>query len=243
VFGENMKKVAILQSCYIPWKGYFDLIHRVDEFILYDDMQYTKRDWRNRNLIKTPNGLQWLTIPVEVKGKYLQKINETKISDTTWAKKHWQTLIANYSRSKYFEQYEEYFKKLYTECDNEVYLSQINYKFLLAICSILKINTPIRWSTDFAIADHLHKTDRLVALCQATNATHYISGPSAQAYIDTDLFAQANIGLSYINYANYPIYDQLYGDFEHTTSIVDLIFNIGENADAYFKSLSREVEA
>ena len=81
-----MKKVAILQSNYIPWKGYFDLINMVDEFILYDDMQYTRRDWRNRNKIKTPQGLQWLTIPVEIKGKFFQKINETKVSEKDWAK-------------------------------------------------------------------------------------------------------------------------------------------------------------
>ena len=83
-----MKKIAILQSNYIPWKGYFDIINMVDEFVLYDDMQYTRRDWRNRNKIKTPNGLQWLTIPVQVKGKYLQKIKETKISEKKWTKNH-----------------------------------------------------------------------------------------------------------------------------------------------------------
>ena len=84
-----MKKIAILQSNYIPWKGYFELINMVDEFILYDDMQYTRRDWRNRNKIKTPQGLQWLTIPVEIKGKFFQKINEIKVSEKDWAKKHW----------------------------------------------------------------------------------------------------------------------------------------------------------
>ena len=75
------KKVLITQSNYIPWKGYFSAISKVDVFVVYDEMQYTKRDWRNRNLIKTPNGLKWLSIPVEVKGKYFQKINETKVSD------------------------------------------------------------------------------------------------------------------------------------------------------------------
>ena len=82
---SNAKKVAILQSNYIPWKGYFDMIASVDEFILYDDMQYTRRDWRNRNQIKTAQGLKWLTIPVCVKGKYYQKIRDTEIAKSNWA--------------------------------------------------------------------------------------------------------------------------------------------------------------
>src|SRR5437868_14961880 len=96
---KYMKRVAILQSNYIPWKGYFDLIAAVDEFILYDDMQYTRRDWRNRNQIKTPAGIQWLTIPVEVKGKFHQRINETQVSDPDWPRHHWRTLELNYARA------------------------------------------------------------------------------------------------------------------------------------------------
>src|SRR5690242_7600286 len=99
-----MKKVAILQSNYIPWKGYFDMIASVDEFILYDDMQYTKRDWRNRNQIKTPQGLQWITVPVLVKGKYHQKINETEIYGSDWANEHWKALVQNYKRAKHFDE-------------------------------------------------------------------------------------------------------------------------------------------
>lgn len=96
------KKVAILQSNYIPWKGYFDIINMVDEFILYDDMQYTRRDWRNRNKIMTPTGLIWLTIPVENKGKFYQKINETKVLDHEWVDKHWRSIQYNYAKTEYF---------------------------------------------------------------------------------------------------------------------------------------------
>ena len=99
-----IKKVAISQSNYIPWKGYFDNIAMVDEFVLYDDMQYTKRDWRNRNKIKTANGLHWLSVPVDVKGKYFQKINETKISDPSWSTKHLNSLKHNYSKSKCYKE-------------------------------------------------------------------------------------------------------------------------------------------
>src|SRR6476620_7892406 len=109
------KKVAIVQSNYIPWKGYFDLIHMVDEFILYDDMQYTRRDWRNRNYIKTPRGLEWLTIAVDVKGKYLQKIRETRVSDPTWDDTHWKTIVHNYAKAPCFERYRARFEALYRE--------------------------------------------------------------------------------------------------------------------------------
>nr|MBU9918948.1 WbqC family protein [Fusobacteriaceae bacterium] len=113
------KKIAILQSNYIPWKGYFDLINMVDEFILYDDMQYTRRDWRNRNKIKTPQGLQWLTIPVEIKGKFFQKIKDTRITDKKWNIKHWRTISQNYSKAKYFKDYKDIFEELYLACDEE----------------------------------------------------------------------------------------------------------------------------
>src|SRR5882757_9025960 len=104
------KKVAIVQSNYIPWRGYFDLINSVDEFILFDDMQYTRRDWRNRNRIKTANGIIWLTIPVVVKGRYSQSIQETEVSDSNWAAKHWKTLQQSYARAAHFKEYETLFE-------------------------------------------------------------------------------------------------------------------------------------
>src|SRR5215204_4345990 len=107
------KRLAIVQSNYIPWKGYFDLINMVDEFVLFDVVQFTRRDWRNRNLIKTPQGLQWLTIPVEVKGKYFQRIDQTKVSDSAWSKKHWATIVHNYSKARYFREYREPIESLY----------------------------------------------------------------------------------------------------------------------------------
>ncbi|RDI36441.1 hypothetical protein AQULUS_05330 [Aquicella lusitana] len=208
----------------------------VDEFILYDDMQYTKRDWRNRNIIKTVNGLQWLTIPVEVKGKYSQKINETKISDKTWTKRHWKTITHNYSKASYFKQHSGYFEELYLNCVNEDYLSRVNFKFLQGICAFLNINTRISWSSDYLIDERLKKTERLIDLCQKTKATHYLSGPSAQAYIQANLFEAAGIEISYADYSGYLPYSQLFGKFEHGVSILDLILNMGSEAHLYLKS-------
>ena len=226
------KKVAIVQSNYLPWKGYFDLINSVNEFILYDDMQYTKRDWRNRNKIKTPKGLMWLTIPVQVKGKYYQKIKETVITDRKWNQNHWQSITHNYFKAKYFHEYKEIFEELYLSCQ-ESRLSQINYHFITRICKILGISTKISWSMDYKLIEG--KTERLVDLCKKAGGTEYISGPAANTYIDEELFKREGIKLRYMDYSKYIEYHQLFPPFEHGVSIIDLIFNEGENATKFMQ--------
>jgi WbqC-like protein family len=227
------KKVAIVQSNYIPWKGYFDLINVVDEVILFDDMQYTKRDWRNRNRIKTAQGLMWLTIPVEVKGKYLQKINQTVISSEGWNRAHWKTIVHNYAKAKHFHGYKEAFEDLYLG-SSERYLSHINRRFITGICQILGTNTRISWSMDYRVLPG--KTERIVDLCKQAGATEYVSGPTAKGYIDDELFREEGIVLSYMDYSEYPSYRQLFPPFEHRVSIIDLIFNEGPNAPRFMKS-------
>lgn len=227
------KTVAIVQSNYIPWKGYFDLINSVDEFILYDDMQYTRRDWRNRNKIKTLNGLKWLTIALQVKDKYHQKIRETVISDLGWNRIHWQSIVHNYSKAKYFHAYKELFENLYLDCQ-ESRLSHINYRFITAICKILGISTQISWSMNYELIEG--KTERLVDLCKQAGATEYISGPAAKTYIDQELFKREGIRLRFIDYSEYPEYYQLFPPFEHGVSIIDLIFNEGSNAANFMNS-------
>lgn len=228
-----MKKVAILQSNYIPWKGYFDIINMVDEFILYDDMQYTRRDWRNRNKIKTSNGVQWLTIPVDVKGKYSQAIKDTKINDSSWAQKHWNAIKHSYSKSKYFKDYKDIFEQLYLN-SNEDSLSLINHKFIIAINSILNIKTKILWSSDFDLVDG--KTERLLGICKDCEATEYISGSAAQGYLAESLFEEENIKVSWMEYSDYPDYMQLHPPFDHAVTILDLIFNEGPYSKNYMKS-------
>ena len=228
-----MKKAAILQSNYIPWKGYFDLINMVDVFVLYDDMQYTRRDWRNRNKIKTSNGLKWLTIPVDVKGKYYQKIKDTKISDKNWAVSHWDNIKQNYSKTAYFNHYKDFFENLYKNC-TEQYLSEINYKFIKEINSLLGINTEIRWSSEFAL--HEGRTEKLLGICKDCNADVYISGPAAKDYFDDSIAEKENIAVEWMDYSNYPEYNQNFPPFEHGVSIIDLIFNTGDDAVKYMKS-------
>lgn len=229
-----MKKIAILQSNYIPWKGYFDIINMVDEFILYDDMQYTRRDWRNRNLIKTQSGAKWLTIPVINKGKFFQKINETQVSDHKWCQDHWKSISYNYAKSPYFKEYAPLIKAAFDACEAEPLLSQINYIFLTTICQILGIKTKITWSSDYTLIDG--KTERLIGLCQSAGGTEYLSGPAASDYIVDELFEKANITLKYMDYSGYPEYHQLYGEFEHGVSVLDLLFNEGPDSYKYMKS-------
>jgi hypothetical protein len=228
-----VKKTAISQSNYIPWKGYFDLINKVDEFILYDDAQYTRRDWRNRNKIKTPNGTQWLTIPVDVKGKYLQKINETKVSDKGWGVKHWQQIKQNYAKAKNFKKYKDIFEELYLSCKQE-YLSEVNYKFIIAINQILQIKTKIRFSSEFEI--YGNQTEKLINICKQCKATVYISGHAAKRYFDEQLANKENIQVQWMNYDNYKEYQQLYPPFEHGVTILDLIFNA--DATKFMKSFT-----
>ena len=143
------KIVAILQSNYIPWKGYFDLINRCDVFVLYDDMQYTKNDWRNRNKIQTKQGLKWLTIPVRQE-KLSQRINETKISDARWSRKHWATITHNYTKAKYFNDYKGLFEDLYLNMQ-EQFLREVNYRFIVAINNIIGIDTVLKKSSEFKL--------------------------------------------------------------------------------------------
>jgi len=230
-----MKKIAILQSNYIPWKGYFDIIRSVDEFVLYDDMQYTKNDWRNRNKIKTRNGLEWLTIPVRVESLH-QTIRETKISNPAWHKQHWKTLAQNYAKAAHFKEYKEAFEALYLTATEE-YLSEINRKFLTAINGMLGITTIIRCSSEFTLAPG--KSERLLELCQKLGATTYLSGPAASDYLDVPIFTAAGIGVEWMDYSGYPEYTQLFPPFEHGVSIVDLLFNEGKNAINFMKRLER----
>lgn len=229
------KSVAIVQSSYIPWKGYFDLIDSVDEFVLYDDQQYTRRDWRNRNRIKTAQGPIWLTIPVQVKGRYHQKIQETTVSDPAWANRHWRTIEHAYGRAPHFDEHRDVLHRLYAECD-EGFLSDVNRRFLDVLCDLLGIRTRIVWSTDYEAEGA--KTERLVSLCRAAGATSYLSGPTARAYLNESRFDDAGIELRFMDYSAYPQYEQLYPPFEHAVSVIDLLVHTGPAARSYLKSLS-----
>jgi hypothetical protein len=227
-----------VQSNYVPWKGYFDLINGVDEFILFDDVQYTRRDWRNRNRIKTARGPQWLTIPVEVKGKYFQRIDETRVADKRWPRTHWESIRHAYAKARHFAAYRPVFEEIYLGMDEDL-LSRINHRFLTAVCGLLGIRTPLTWSADYG--GEGDKSDRLVHLCQRAGAGEYLSGPAARCYLDENLFRQAGIAVRYADYAGYPEYEQLFAPFDHHVSVLDLLFNEGPDARRFLLSTPESV--
>jgi hypothetical protein len=227
-----LKKVAILQSNYIPWKGYFDMIGAVDEFILYDDMQYTRRDWRNRNQIKTPQGVQWLTVPVRVKGKYDQKIRDTEIDGSDWAVAHWKALAQNYARAPHFAEIAVWLEPLYRTA-SYTHLSELNRRFIEVVCAYLEIDTVISDSRDYPLLEG--KTERLADLCAQAGGTEYVSGPSARDYVDESVFENSGIKLTWFDYAGYPEYPQLWGEFAHSVTVLDLLFNCGKDAGRFMR--------
>jgi len=224
----------ITQSNYIPWKGYFDAIDRADVFVMYDDAQYTKRDWRNRNRIKTQHGLHWLTIPVLVKGRFHQPVHSATMADPDWAEIHWRTLQHEYARAKWFKEYGSRLEVLYKQASDEFHLSAVNRTFLAGICESLDINTPMRWSSEFALDGG--RNDKLIGMCRELGATHYLTGPAARSYLDESQFTRAGIEVEWIDYSHYPEYTQLHGPFQHTVSVVDLLLNEGPDARKYMRT-------
>jgi len=184
-------------------------------------------------LIKSPNGLIWLTVPVHTKGKHLQKINETLISDSNWGKKHWNTITLNYSKAPYFKTFAPLFEETYLNTKFD-YLSEVNNRFIQIINGFLGINTKITQSTQYQIEST--RTEKLVSICKQTGATEYLSGPAAKNYLDEERFKQENIKVTWIDYSAYPEYSQLYPPFVHQVSILDLIFNEGKNATRMMKN-------
>ena len=205
----------------------------VDVVVLYDEMQYTKRDWRNRNKIKTANGIQWLSIPVQVKGKFHQKINETNTTGNEWRQKHWNTILHNYKKAPFFDDFIDELEVLYLSSD-ESNLSLINRTFTEKICSWLGINTEIRWSREFELIGE--KSEKLLNVCLQLGATEYFAGPLSKNYLQTELFDENGISVNWIDYSGYPEYPQLHGSFEHGVSVLDLLFNTGPESQKYMKS-------
>ncbi|MEW5976937.1 MAG: WbqC family protein [Acidobacteriota bacterium] len=221
-----MKKVAVIQSNYVPWKGYFDIIHDVDLFVFYDDVQYTKNDWRNRNRIKTAEGLCWLTIPVGQREDRL--ICDVSIADDRWARKHWCTLKQYYSKAPHFKEYKDMFEYVYLERTWRN-LSELN-QFLIKTISREFLDIRGEFADSRAYEAQGQRLDRLIDLLQKVGATLYVSGPTARGYIDEDVFSKVGIELVYKEYHGYPQYAQQFPPFDHGVSVLDVLFNCGRDA-------------
>lgn len=226
-------KVVILQPSYIPWRGFFDQIQKADLFIFYDDVQYDKRGWRNRNKIKTPNGAQWITIPVHSHNAQIEKtpINQILIDwEQPWNEWHMKTLQVNYSKAAYYKNYANWLEDVFSR--HSQYLADFTIPLTIEITQRLGFTqTQFLRSSDLCGING-QKTTRLIQILQQVGATHYISGPSAQNYIDAEQFKAAGISLKYVEY-NYPEYPQLYLPFDPFVSILDLLFMTGSRAAEY----------
>lgn len=221
-------KVAVIQSNYIPWRGYFDVIHDVDLFVFYDDVQYTVNDWRNRNKVKTANGVAWLTIPVGNQNE--RRICDVEIRDRAWARKHWATIEQSYRRAPGFTAYGDFFQDVYARPWES--LSRLNQTLIGRIASdLLGIRTPLRDSREFNLEGA--RGDRLLSLLLQTGATDYVSGPAAKDYLDVQAYADAGIRVHWKDYGSYPEYPQLHGPFAPGLSVVDLLLNCADRAPHY----------
>lgn len=225
-------KAVILQPSYIPWRGYFDQIRRADVFVFYDDVQYDKHGWRNRNQIKTAQGKQWLTIPVHSKGVTEGiPIKDIRIDwSKPWTKNHLKALTFAYNKAPYFREYLPLLESLYARRDE--CLADFTIESTIVLSRALGIA-----STQFLRSSSLPgiigaKTERLIQIIKKIGATHYISGPSAQAYVEPQKFDEAGISLEYIEY-NYPEYAQLYPPFDPYVTVLDLLFMTGKEAIRY----------
>ena len=226
-------RVGIIQSNYLPWRGYFDFINSVDLFIVFDDIQYPMgRTWRNRNQLKTQSGLRWLTVPVKAKS-YQLTIDCVLISPTDyhWKEKHLYLIKESLKEAKFFQDAIELWKDAISV--NNSKLSELNVRLIKSICSYLNIATPIVMSSDYPVTGV--KTERLIQLLKQVKATTYLSGSVAKDYLDEDLFRENGIGLEYKTY-DYEPYPQLWGEFVGTVSILDLIANTGSEAKKFIQS-------
>jgi len=219
-------KVVINQSNYLPWKGYFDLIHDADLFIFHDDLQYTKNDWRNRNKLKTPRGSEWLTIPVGTSEHRL--ICEVTLPANGWAGKHWRLITGHYEAAPHFARYAPFLESVYLGRKWQT-LSELNQYLIQSIATdFLQIKTTFIDSREFNLKSR--KEERVLDLLKAVDATTYISGPAARNYLDPARFAAEGIELIWKDYAGYPEYSQFYPPFDHAVSILDLLFHTGPQA-------------
>jgi len=216
--------VAIHQPQYLPWLGYFDKIDKSDIFVLLDNVQYKKNEWQNRNRIKTVNGWQWVTLPVLY--KFPEKINQVKINNKVdWKRKHLNAILTNYSKSQYLNKYQSSFEDVYSE--NWECLVDINVHLIDLIIKTLGINTQTLKASKLQLRDD--PTYRLIDVCKEVGADTYLAGEDGSKYMDLEKFKKENINITIQDF-HHPVYSQLFGDFQSHMSIIDLLFNYGEDS-------------
>jgi hypothetical protein len=218
-----MKTIGILQPGYLPWLGFFEQLYRSDIFVIYDDVQYDKHSWRNRNRIKTPTGPIWLTVPVLTRGKSGQLVSETLIDNRShWGEKHLKALQANYARAPFFKEYYPVLGSVLSTPQER--LADLDAALIQKIAGLLNLKTEIIRSSQLNIQGD--KINRLISLCRHFGAGVFYEGKAGEDYIEPREFGKNGIRVEFQNY-QHPVYRQLHGEFVSHLSIADLLFNHG----------------
>jgi hypothetical protein len=238
-----LKRISLLQSNYLPWRGYFDFMAKSDEFIVYDSCQYTVNDWRNRNQVKTHDGVRWITVPVITKGRFGQRITDAEVVDHKWVKTHLSTLAASLGKAEYGKQAMEMLSGCYELATKTRWLHEINVGFLEAIHSSLGFECDLTDDSKYGVEtlDELSPSAKVAELVQRAEGTRYLTGPRGLDYLDLDDFTTRDIAVDVLDYSALQPYPQLYGDFVDHLSIVDLLANAGGESRSYLTSTVREV--
>lgn len=218
--------VSVHQPQYLPWLGYFDKIYKSDLFVFLDNVQYKKREFQNRNKLRTKDGSMWLTVPVITKGKYTQKISEVEIeNESDWRAQHLKSLEFNYSGTEYFDEYIDFFRKTYSR--EWAKLIELNVHIINYLLETLEIKTPVKFESSLDIITE--STQRIIDICKRLGADTYLSGAGGKDYMDESLFEKEKIKLMYQNF-EHPVYKQRFSPFEPYMSVVDLLFNCGKES-------------
>lgn len=215
-----------MQPTYLPWIGYFDLMDQADVFVFLDNVQFAKRSWQQRNRIKTPRGLEWLTVPVNVSGRYHQLISDVEIADQSYVTRHLSAIRRNYACASYFKSVYSYLEGLFHSASKSRRLLHLNAQIITAIAEIMGLQKPIIMASD--ITHEGKRSERLALICSKLNADTYLSALGSAEYLLQEVheFSKRGIRVLFHHY-EHPHYNQLYPPFMPYASIIDLIFNEG----------------
>lgn len=240
-----MKRVTLLQSNYLPWRGYFDFMAKSDEFIVYDSCQYTVNDWRNRNQLKTHDGVRWITVPVITKGRFRQRITEAEVADHKWIKAHLSTIAAALGKAEHGKPALTLLGECFEVAAKTRSLHEINVRFLEAIHGSLGLECRLTDDSDYDVdtIGDLSPSAKVAELVQRAGATRYLTGPRGLDYLEPTDFSTRGIAIDVLDYSTLGPYPQLYGEFVDHLSVIDLLANAGADAASYLTSTVREVSA
>ena len=222
----DTRTLVVLQPGYLPWLGFFDQMRRADIFVFYDDVQYDKNGWRNRNRIKSPAGPHWLTVPVRV-GSLSQRISETEVDNRQpWARKHLGTVRQFYSKAPHLKRYLPELEELLAGRRWEL-LAELDEAVVKLMCRWLGLERPTLRSSELGVEGQ--RSERLLKLCLRLGARRYLSGSAAQSYLDVEMFARHGVEVVWQDYSH-PVYPQQHGDFVPFLSALDLLLNCGDDS-------------